>query len=354
MVSSPTGTGLMSARSSRSHRLELLNFLCGCDTSRWPFPWWHAALSALPREIPQQQGGLNPYLFKAPYWRKETPSTAASEQWHQVPVPKGSRNKPLSPPRPKVVQTQLGWADPIALYSKIAKDELTFLLQPFNSLPEYGEARIRWHQKQCPLTNITDFLLYIEQHTFFLLFIKLAGSLALSEPEQFTGEQRESVLGQLAVCPSQLRNAFEQDSGDLKISLQYMDYAEWVHGYMLEVLDLPVPIMGKNNSQATCLKGSLSSAQPSCIFIMPCRFNNCFCIIACNNFSEHHRDFLQEEVICKGPGGLREVGLNPIFPPDQSWSFLFFFVFLVYKSFFNHCLFPPDCHHPHCCIHLCH
>ena len=57
---------------------ELLNFLCGCDTSRWPFPWWHAALSALPREIPQKQGGLNPYLFKAPYWRKETASTATS------------------------------------------------------------------------------------------------------------------------------------------------------------------------------------------------------------------------------------------------------------------------------------
>ena len=54
---------------------ELLNFLCGCDTSRWPFPWWHAALSALPREIPQKQGGLNPYLFKAPYWRKEPQSS---------------------------------------------------------------------------------------------------------------------------------------------------------------------------------------------------------------------------------------------------------------------------------------
>ena len=241
---------------------ELLNFLCGCDASRWPFPWWPEALSALPREIPQKEGGLNPRLFKAPYWRKETPSTAASEQWHQVPVPKGSRNKPLSPPRPKVVLTQLGWADPIALYSKIAKEELTFLLQPFNSLPEYGEARIKWHQGQCPLTNVTDFLLYIEQHSFFLLFIKLAGSLALSEPEQFTGEQRESVLGQLAVCPSQLRDAFQQDSGDLKVPLQYMDYADWVHG-MLEVLDLPVPIMGKTIPRPPASKGVFPPHNPS-------------------------------------------------------------------------------------------
>ena len=165
--------------------------------------------------------------------------------------------------------TQLGWADPIALYSKIAKEELTFLLQPFNSLPEYGEARIQWHQGQCPLTNVTDFLLYIEQHSFFLLFIKLAGSLALSEPEQFTGEERESVLGQLAVCPSQLRNAFEKDSGVLKVpnavhGLCRLGARVHVRGARLARAD-----HGEDNSQATCLKGVFPPHSPSASLSCP-------------------------------------------------------------------------------------
>ena len=51
-----------------------------------------------------------------------------------------------------------------------------------------------------PLEKVTDFFLQIEQHSFFLLFIKLVASLALSMPESLTGQLREACLGQLAVC----------------------------------------------------------------------------------------------------------------------------------------------------------
>ena len=33
------------------------------------------------------------------------------------------------------------------------------------------------------------------------------------------------------VCPSQLREAFHQASGDLKVPMEFMDYAHWVHDY---------------------------------------------------------------------------------------------------------------------------
>ena len=54
---------------------------------------------------------------------------------------------------------------------------------------------------------------------------------------------RESVLGQMAVWPPQLRVALHQGSGELQVPMQLMDYANWIHDYMFSVLDLAMPIM---------------------------------------------------------------------------------------------------------------
>ena len=182
---------------------ELLNHLLGCDVTAWPFPWWKRALDALPREIPSKQGGLHPALFGPPYFRKEATTTSTRS------------NRPVSPTaKPKdtskVNLTELGWVDPIATYSKTARDELTFLLQPHDSLGSYGRARIHCHKTQCPLGRVTDFMLYIEQHAFFLQYIKLVATLALQSPESMDSDLREAALAQVAMCPSQLKDAFHE------------------------------------------------------------------------------------------------------------------------------------------------
>ena len=97
---------------------------------------------------------------------------------------------------------------------------------------------------QCPLEKETDFFLQIEQHSLFLLFIKLVASLALSMPESLTGQLREACLGQLAVCAPQLKAAFHAGVMKLKMPTHYADYADSVHNYMAQVLDISVPILG--------------------------------------------------------------------------------------------------------------
>ena len=214
---------------------------------------------------PPKKGGLHPVLFGPPYYRKETPITAPSELHNlQASTSTNSRsNRPVSPTARPRDQTQLGWTDPLAAYSKIAPDELTFLLQPFDNLKSYGEARIQWHQNQCHQSNLTDFFLFIEQHTFFLLFIKLVGSLALLSPEKLNGDMREPVLGQLAVCPSQLKEVWETETNQIKVPMQFVDYADWVYSYMLNVLELPVPITGDSIPRPPAAAGIFPPYKPS-------------------------------------------------------------------------------------------
>ena len=220
--------------------------MTGCNIQEWPFPWWRDALKALPREVPQKKGGLNPRLFEAPYWRKETPSTAASEQWHQVPVPKGSHRRPVSP-TPQQSQdssTELGWTNPVSAYGTSALEELKFIISPFSSVKEYGSSRVERHEDQCGISKISDFLLMIEQHAFFLLYIKLVATLALSVPENLTGSLREASLGQVSACAPQLRDAFLQGARNIKPPSQFRSYVDAVYNYMNEVIEIALPIMG--------------------------------------------------------------------------------------------------------------
>ena len=90
---------------------------------------------------------------------------APSEMRNQPPATQPKSNKPRSPPRGAISLTELGWTDPIASYSKYAKEELTFLLLIlFENLGLYGKSRMSWHQDQC--SRVTEFFLFIEQCVF--------------------------------------------------------------------------------------------------------------------------------------------------------------------------------------------
>ena len=249
---------------------EILQYLLAADLERWPFPWSSFALKALPREIPSRDGGHNPRLWQAPFHRKPTPLDAPSEMRNQTiatqpsqPAAQPKSNKPRSPPRGAISLTELGWTDPIASYSKYAKDELFFLLQPFQNLDAYGQDRIRWHQEQCPLVRITDFFLFIEQHSFFLLFIKMVSTVALQDQDSVPQLLREAVLGQNVVCPSQLKRAFHQGIVDLKMPVEYADYADSIHNYMADVLEIGVPVMGSTIPRPPAEAGTFPKYTPT-------------------------------------------------------------------------------------------
>ena len=249
---------------------EILQYLLAADLERWPFPWSSFALKALPREIPSRDGGHNPRLWQAPFHRKPTPLDAPSEMRNQTiatqpsqPAAQPKSNKPRSPPRGAISLTELGWTDPIASYSKYAKDELFFLLQPFQNLDAYGQDRIRWHQEQCPLVRVTDFFLFIEQHSFFLLFIKMVSTVALQDQDSVPQLLREAVLGQNVVCPSQLKRAFHQGIVDLKMPVEYADYADSIHNYMADVLEIGVPVMGSTIPRPPAEAGTFPRYTPT-------------------------------------------------------------------------------------------
>ena len=227
---------------------ELMTFLLGCDISQWPLPWTQFALGAIPRELPRKASGHNVYVFGAPYYRKLTSLKAPSEQyWQAVVEVKQNSNRPVSPPAPpKTDLTALGWTNPVEAYGPCATDELTFLLSPFKTVKEYSAARIAWHNDQCGVEQVTDFLLFVEQHTFFLMYMKLVATLALSMPENLTGSMREASLGQVAVCTPQLKEAFHQGMQKVKIPTRLGSYVEDIVKYMNDVMDIAIPIMGSS------------------------------------------------------------------------------------------------------------
>ena len=81
----------------------------------------------------------------------------------------------------------------------------------------------------------------------FLMLMKLVATLALQNPDAaaLSTDLREAVLGQHTVCPSQLKDAFHRGIKDLRMPTEYADYADDVYSYMAEVLDEPMPVLGK-------------------------------------------------------------------------------------------------------------
>ena len=79
-----------------------------------------------PKELPQKLSGHNPRVFELPFLREVTSANAPSEMYRYAAVPKS--NRPVSPEvkhpsTPKIALTELGWTDPVAAYSKHAKED---------------------------------------------------------------------------------------------------------------------------------------------------------------------------------------------------------------------------------------
>ena len=226
---------------------EMLQFLLACDLEQWPFPWTRFALRALPREVPSRRGGHNERLWGHPFLRKPTPATANSELHNQPPATTARSNRPVSPPPPAQPQnsiTELGWTNPVDAYGTSAQEELRFLISPFKTVKEYGASRVAWHEDQCGMQRLSDFLLTIEQHCFFLLYIKLVATLALGMPENLTGQLREAALGQVSVCAPQLKEAFLQGAKNINPPSNFRTYIDTIYNYMNEVIEITLPIMG--------------------------------------------------------------------------------------------------------------
>ena len=116
-----------------------------------------------------------------------------------------------------------------------------------------------------PVRHLQDLrlLLTIEQHAFFLLYIKLVATLALSMPENLTGSLREAALGQVSVCAPQLRDAFLQGARNIKPRAQFRSYVDAIYNYVNEVIEINLPIMGETIPRPPAPSGVFPRYVPS-------------------------------------------------------------------------------------------
>ena len=98
-------------------------------------------------------------------WFLASCTKAPSEQYWQSAIVEAKKettsNRPVSPPPPRAQEStaQLGWTSPVDAHRTSAPEELAFLLAPFKSIKEYGASRVAWHEDQCGIEKLTDFLL---------------------------------------------------------------------------------------------------------------------------------------------------------------------------------------------------
>ena len=85
---------------------------------------------------------------------------------------------------------------------------------------------------------------------------------------------REAVLGQNAVCPSQLKGAFHQGIVDLKMPVEYADYAGAIHNYMADLLEIGVPVMGSTIPRSPCRGWHFPP-----LFACTCPYSCCNCFV---------------------------------------------------------------------------
>ena len=91
----------------------------------------------------------------------------------------------------------------------------------------------------------------------------MVATVALQDPDAVPQLLREAVLGQNAVCPSQLKEAFHQGIVDLKMPTEYADYADSIHNYMADVLEIGVPVMGSTIPRPSAEAGTFPRYTPA-------------------------------------------------------------------------------------------
>ena len=108
--------------------------------------------------------------------------------------------------------TRIGWQNPLQMWEQYLKLEIKSFIFPSADVHSYSEARERWHLTFCKRSSMLQWLLYMEEHCFYLFLIKSMASRSILMRSSLSLQDRELSLAMSAVCSDDLKEELQHYS----------------------------------------------------------------------------------------------------------------------------------------------
>ena len=89
--------------------------------------------------------------------------------------------------------TCIGWENPLQLWSQRLGNEIKSFIFPAVDVHAYSELREQWHLAFCKRSSMLQWLLHMEEHSFYLFLIKVMASRSIRSRGSLALHDREKV-----------------------------------------------------------------------------------------------------------------------------------------------------------------
>ena len=151
------------------------------------------------------------------------------------------------------VLTSLGWFDPLEVFYDQMVGELREICSGHSSVGDYGSARSKMHVEAFGKSDVAQTLLRMEEHAFYVTVTKLTATVAMSQPDRLSPEQRLRAGAMMSFCPGALKTCLEMGKKDFQ-NLPSQDQVQKVIAYCLTVCDLTIPLWTQQVPVAPSIK----------------------------------------------------------------------------------------------------
>ena len=104
---------------------------------------------------------------------------------------------------------RIGWESPLALWGCHLGDEIKSFVFPAVDVHAYSTLREQWHLAFCKPSNMLQWLLHMEEHSFYLFLVKVMATRSIRSRSSLFLQDREKSLATVSVCTDDLHDELQ-------------------------------------------------------------------------------------------------------------------------------------------------
>ena len=133
---------------------------------------------------------------------------------------------------------RMGWESPLTLWGSILGTEIKSYIFPTENVNAYSTLRERWHLAFCKPSNMLQWLLHMEEHSFDLFLVKSVVTLCIRSRSSLSVQNREKTLAMASVCTNDMREHYKT----LRHDDSQLPYVTSVLEHVKAIISLQIPL----------------------------------------------------------------------------------------------------------------
>ena len=153
---------------------------------------------------------------------------------------------------------RIGWESPLTLWASHLSDEIRSFIFPAENVHAYSTLRERWHLACCKPSNMLQWLLHMEEHSFYLFLVKIIATRSTRSRSSLALQDREKSLAMVSICTDDLRDelqvyrSFRHDDSQLPYVTAVLEHVKAIISLQMPLdKDFTFPLAPTWNSPPT-------------------------------------------------------------------------------------------------------